>query len=132
MIASDWTTLFVSFQHLLLHDAKLAAMIAAEFYRIEPVLRQTLYALLNATAPEFANAEGKPRDFFVAVYDMGDQLKVRELKTAGIGALASISGTVTRTSEVHPELVVGYFTCMECGTVCGPVQQQCNVLSNVC
>jgi DNA replication licensing factor MCM6 len=41
-----------------------------------------------------------------------------------IGQLVSISGTVTRTSEVRPELVVGVFRCEECRTIIGDVEQQ--------
>ena len=40
----------------------------------------------------------------------------RELKAENIGQLTSFSGTVTRTSEVRPELLTGSFKCMECGT----------------
>ena len=33
-------------------------------------------------------------------------------------------GTITRTSEVRPELVIGIFQCVECGTFSKPVHQQ--------
>lgn len=36
----------------------------------------------------------------------------------------SISGTVTRTSEVRPELIWGTFVCGECKTVVRDVEQQ--------
>jgi DNA replication licensing factor MCM6 len=41
-----------------------------------------------------------------------------------IGQLMSISGTVTRTSEVRPELVSGTFTCENCRTTISDVEQQ--------
>lgn len=41
-----------------------------------------------------------------------------------IGQLMSISGTVTRTSEVRPELVSGTFTCETCRTTIYDVEQQ--------
>lgn len=41
-----------------------------------------------------------------------------------IGHLISISGTVTRTSEVRPELISGTFKCQECGTRIKDVEQQ--------
>lgn len=41
-----------------------------------------------------------------------------------VGKLASVSGTVTRTSEVRPELLYGTFQCMECGKVARDVEQQ--------
>ena len=43
--------------------------------------------------------------------------KLRDLKTALVGKLTTISGTVTRTSEVRPELLKGSFDCEMCSTV---------------
>jgi DNA replication licensing factor MCM6 len=40
------------------------------------------------------------------------------------GQLLSISGTVTRTSEVRPELLYGTFACGDCGTVIKDVEQE--------
>ena len=34
-----------------------------------------------------------------------------------MGRLVSIHGTVTRTTEVKPELLLGSFKCMECTTI---------------
>ncbi len=41
-----------------------------------------------------------------------------------IGQLMSISGTVTRTSEVRPELVSGTFVCEGCRATIRDVEQQ--------
>lgn len=49
---------------------------------------------------------------------------IRDLKMDKIGQLMSISGTVTRTSEVRPELVAGTFRCEECKTIISDVEQQ--------
>ena len=40
------------------------------------------------------------------------------------GHLIAISGTVTRTSEVRPELLFGAFKCEDCGTVMKDVEQE--------
>ncbi len=50
--------------------------------------------------------------------------RVRNVRTNKIGRLMSISGTVTRTSEVRPELFYGHFICRKCNTVHGGVEQQ--------
>lgn len=50
--------------------------------------------------------------------------RLRELGTAEIGKLVSVTGVVTRTSEVRPELLQGTFNCLECGTVVKNVEQQ--------
>jgi len=50
--------------------------------------------------------------------------KIRDLKANIVGMLTTISGTVTRTTEVRPELAVGVFSCRACGTRSNPVVQQ--------
>jgi len=51
-------------------------------------------------------------------------LRVRDLTTDRIGALTKITGQVVRTHPVHPELVSGVFTCLDCRTVIKDVEQQ--------
>ena len=50
--------------------------------------------------------------------------RLRELGTSEIGRLVSVTGVVTRTSEVRPELLQGTFKCLECGGVIKNVEQQ--------
>ena len=50
--------------------------------------------------------------------------RVRDLKTNVIGALVSFGGTVTRSSEVRPELLYGVFKCELCSALSGKVEQQ--------
>jgi len=50
--------------------------------------------------------------------------RLRDLSSAKIGSLMSITAQVTRTHPVHPELVSGTFTCLDCQTVIKNVQQQ--------
>lgn len=64
------------------------------------------------------------RDFNIAFYNMPLVNSIRDLKMDKIGQLISISGTVTRTSEVRPELVSGTFRCEACKTVISDVEQQ--------
>jgi DNA replication licensing factor MCM6 len=64
------------------------------------------------------------REFFVAIYNFSAVDRVRSIRTNKIGKLMCISGTVTRTSEVRPELFYGHFICKKCGTVHSFVEQQ--------
>ena len=50
--------------------------------------------------------------------------KIRDLKVMALGRLMSIHGTVTRTTEVKPELILGTFKCNECGTIQDGIEQQ--------
>jgi len=49
---------------------------------------------------------------------------MRKLRTETIGQLTSVSGTVTRTSDVRPELLVGSFRCQKCGLLAENIAQQ--------
>lgn len=43
--------------------------------------------------------------------------RLRDLKTQLIGALSGIEGTITKSTEVRPELVIGSFKCLMCNTI---------------
>jgi DNA replication licensing factor MCM6 len=45
----------------------------------------------------------------LAIYNLSNINKIRDLKTSSLGRMISIQGTVTRTTEVKPELLVGNF-----------------------
>jgi DNA replication licensing factor MCM6 len=61
--------------------------------------------------------------FALAFYNLPLVSRVRHLRTANIGQLLSISGTVTRTSEVRPELFLATFTCEQCRNTVPNVEQ---------
>ncbi|KAF2083730.1 MCM-domain-containing protein [Saccharata proteae CBS 121410] len=61
--------------------------------------------------------------FSLAFYNLPLVSRVRQLRTTSIGKLLSISGTVTRTSEVRPELSLATFVCEECKTVVPNIEQ---------
>ncbi|CAG8627708.1 10349_t:CDS:10 [Acaulospora morrowiae] len=63
-------------------------------------------------------------EYSVAFYNMPHQHRIRDIKTDKIGTLMSICGTVTRTSEVRPELLYGKFICQECKVEVSNVEQQ--------
>jgi DNA replication licensing factor MCM6 len=50
--------------------------------------------------------------------------RIRDLRTQKIGKLISLVGTVTKTSEVKPELVIGSFICKICKSHVKSVEQQ--------
>jgi DNA replication licensing factor MCM6 len=61
--------------------------------------------------------------FTLAFYNLPLVSRLRQLRTNQIGHLLSISGTVTRTSEVRPELSVATFICEVCNTVVPNIEQ---------
>ncbi|XVF28727.1 hypothetical protein REPUB_Repub15cG0054700 [Reevesia pubescens] len=72
-----------------------------------------------------AEADNNPnKDINVAFFNIPFTKRLRELTTTEIGKLVSITGVVTRTSEVRPELLQGTFKCLECGSVIKNVEQR--------
>ncbi|KAI0995765.1 DNA replication licensing factor [Podosphaera aphanis] len=61
--------------------------------------------------------------FALAFYNLPLISRVRNLRTSNIGQLLSISGTVTRTSEVRPELSLATFTCESCRNLVPNIEQ---------
>ena len=61
--------------------------------------------------------------FTLAFYNLPLISRIRQLRAESIGHLLSISGTVTRTSEVRPELYMATFICENCGNVVANVEQ---------
>ncbi|KAF9915767.1 MCM DNA helicase complex subunit mcm6 [Lobosporangium transversale] len=130
-------TLFVDYQDLLSYNPVLAGAIEDQYYRFQSYLRRAIqnliwkynpaYAYMNTTQGE--NATARPsgsmsREFNVAFHNVPAQEGIRDLRMNRLGKLMSISGTVTRTSEVRPELVYGTFTCKDCGNVMHNIEQQ--------
>lgn len=120
-------TLFLDFTHLLRDDEELAEAIMTDFCRFEPYLRQSVSDFVLELHPELAddtNTNNKQQVYFVAVHNVPTVWPVRKLLTASIGRLSSMTGTVTRTSEVRPELLLGSFRCSKCGLLAESVPQQ--------
>ncbi|KAF8914237.1 mis5 protein [Gymnopilus junonius] len=130
----ELTTLYVDFGHLLQRDDVLADAIQKQYYRFLPYIRRAVlnlvaefereYLKINPTAATTDSANLQSREFNVAFYHLPLVSGIRELRTDKIGTLMSISGTVTRTSEVRPELLFGSFICEVCGGLVNDIEQQ--------
>ncbi|CDF34504.1 DNA replication licensing factor MCM6 [Chondrus crispus] len=119
------TTLYVDYDHMMRFNADLV-VVGEEFFRFEPYLRKTVeeFVAKNLRQEETSAMEMAGRNFWLSVYNLPSVRKLRDLRSEQIGELSSISGTVTRTSEVRPELLLGTFTCMECDDLFENVEQQ--------
>ncbi|TIB71945.1 hypothetical protein E3Q23_03584 [Wallemia mellicola] len=132
----NFTTLYVSFSHLLEREDILARAITDQYYRFLPFLKRAVQNLVHKYEPGYlySNASAVTgtqsassyiiREFQIAFYDLPIVSGIRDLRTDKVGTLMSIGGTVTRTSEVRPELVSGCFACEECGVVMHEIEQQ--------
>ena len=130
----ELTTLYVDYGHLLQRDDVLADAIQKQYYRFTPYIRRALHNLVEQYEPEYLKLNPsaattdsvnlQTREFNVAFYHLPLVSGIRELRTDKIGTLMSISGTVTRTSEVRPELLYGSFVCEVCGGLVHEIEQQ--------
>ncbi|GAA5895146.1 MCM DNA helicase complex subunit MCM6 [Sporobolomyces salmoneus] len=127
-------TLYVDYQHLLDSRDLLAKAVTQQYYRFLPYMRRSLQNLVKKYAPEYlytnshvtstAAAGLAVRQFNLAFYNLPLVEGIRDMRTDKIGKLSAISGTVTRTSEVRPELTFGSFICLICKGIVRDVEQQ--------
>lgn len=67
---------------------------------------------------------GKGKIILLSIFNLPSIGKIRDLKTGALGKIMAIQGTVTRTTEVKPELFVGTFKCKLCNATSSPIEQQ--------
>lgn len=77
----------------------------------------------SAASSSLSASSENEKHFQIAFYGLPLISKIRDMRTAKIGSLVAISGTVTRTSEVRPELYKATFSCDACRTVVHGVEQ---------
>jgi DNA replication licensing factor MCM6 len=120
--AQDKGTLYVHIGHLNAYDQGLCSYIIAHYNRIEPTLRKALHSFIRNHEPGLIDGTDS-REYYVAFVSAWPQ-RMRDLRTSKLGQLTAFSGTVTRSSEVRPELLYGAFKCLDCNTIIRGVPQQ--------
>ncbi|KAI8907184.1 MCM2/3/5 family-domain-containing protein [Gorgonomyces haynaldii] len=121
------TTVYVDYVHLLSFNETLAQAISEQYFRMEPYLRKALQTLIRQYDSDYLfehGSQGEEREFWLGWYGIPVVKKLREIKMQQHGQLLTLSGTVTRTSEVRPELLFGTFMCNECNAVIKDVPQE--------
>ncbi|XP_013686950.2 DNA replication licensing factor MCM6 isoform X2 [Brassica napus] len=118
------TMMYIDFSHVMRFNDALQKAIADEYLRFEPYLRNACKRFVIEMNPSFISDETPNKDINVSFYNLPFTKRLRELTTSEIGKLVSVTGVVTRTSEVRPELLYGTFKCLDCGSVIKNVEQQ--------
>ncbi|KAI9141201.1 MCM2/3/5 family-domain-containing protein, partial [Paraphysoderma sedebokerense] len=142
MKETESTTVVVDFAHLFEYNQHLATAVQKEFERFHAYLCRAIQNLVRKYIPSYlyisiADFGGSSQDESMddnATEGMGKLMRdfwisftgIRDSRPADVGSLLSFSGTVTRTSEVRPELRFGTFECRECKTLAKDVEQQFN------
>eukprot|EP01135_Chromosphaera_perkinsii_P005821 Nk52_evm10s367 gene=Nk52_evmTU10s367 len=123
--SNERTTLYVDFNDICSYSERLAEVIQMEYYRLEPFLRRAIQNYVKEHSPDFLKDDKEQdREFWLSLYNCPTIQRVRELHSQKIGTFISISGTIVRSSEVRPELILGSFACVECRTVVHGIEQQ--------
>ncbi len=120
------------FLDLMHHNQELANLIFNEYYKYEPIINDSLTQYMLEEEKNLIHndnrREDEIRERYECSFDNGleveTDLSVRGLKCNLLGRLIKLKGTVTRTSEVRPELKVGVFKCRNCGKLSKEIVQQ--------
>ena len=70
--------------------------------------------------PDFA----RDKLFYISFYNIHEINTIREMKSNKIGKLICMMGTITKTTEVRPELLWATFNCQMCGSKIKDIEQQ--------
>ena len=120
MFDNKRATMYVNVKHIFKENFELIEPLIHHYHRYEPAIRKAVQNFLYSYHPEYA----KQKLFSVGFFNLYDIENIRGLKTNRLGKLVAVKGTVTKTTEVRPELVIGKFTCSVCNADCGLVDQQ--------
>ena len=124
MKTRDLSTLYVHLAHVFQWDPSMGSYIEEYYNRLEPTLRKALHAFIKDNHPGMVDgSDGNAREHYVAFHGQHPQ-RMRDLRTQKLGRLSCFMGTVTRSSEVRPELLFGAFKCGQCSAVKRGVPQQ--------
>ncbi|KAG5516162.1 hypothetical protein RHGRI_037020 [Rhododendron griersonianum] len=124
MRPSESNTMFIDFSHVMRFNDLLQKAISDEYLRLESYLKNACKRFVMEQKPTFITDDNPNKDVNVAFFNLPLLTRLRDWATADIGKLVSVSGVVTRTSEVRPELLKGTFKCLVCGNVIKNVEQQ--------
>ncbi|GMH34372.1 hypothetical protein BSKO_02206 [Bryopsis sp. KO-2023] len=123
MHSDDQKTLYVDFSHLVDFDPEFADQVKDDYVHLEPFLNQAIEQLVQDVTG-LANANGNQGGYLVALFGLQMSERLRDLKAETIGRLVAFTGTVTRTSEVRPQLHLANFQCQKCGIVVKGIEQE--------
>ena len=93
---------------------------------MEPYLRSAIRDFVREHLDTYAERgdDGGDKEFWISFYNLDHNDRLRSLRSDKIGTLSQFVGTVTRTTEVRPELFTGCFRCMACMAEKKGVEQQ--------
>ena len=128
---TERASLLVDYYDIANFEQQLSIVVTDHYLRVEPTLAEVVAELINSDELRSAmsdedrqlDARTVPR-YFVSIHHLPRHDSIRQLQCGKVGALMSITGTVTRSSQVRPELLSATFNCNDCNTEQPAVLQQ--------
>ena len=128
---TERASLLVDYYDIANFEQQLSILVTDHYLRVEPTLAEVVRELIHsdelrsvmAEEDKALDARTVPR-YFVSVHHLPRHDSIRQLLCGKVGALMSVTGTVTRSSQVRPELLSATFNCNDCNTEQPPVLQQ--------
>lgn len=84
-----------------------------------PYLQRAIHALVADYNQKYV----RDKLFYVAFRDYPEIDTIRDMKSHKIGKLTALMGTITKSTEVRPELLFGTFICQACRSKVRDVEQ---------
>ena len=81
---------------------------------------EALHKFISDLSKEYT----RDKIFYLTFANYPEIDSIRDLKSSKIGKLMALMGTITKTTEVRPELLFGTFSCNACSARVRDVQQQ--------
>lgn len=100
-------------------------VIQQHYLRVQSALLKAVNTFVRSINSEITEwVASSPHPFGLGFFNLGEIHGLRSLRTRGLGQLQALGGTVTRTTDVKPELVVAVFECVDCRREITGVEQQ--------
>ncbi|XBW34577.1 hypothetical protein QEN19_000140 [Hanseniaspora menglaensis] len=144
MINFKMSTLYIDFNHLeYIEEGIMVKPLLEQYYRFKPFILRALescvryvnsdYLFIRDHALNTSNSEDgddterverfNKRIFNVSFINLPVTYRIRDIRADKVGSLMTVLGTVTRTSEVRPELFKGVFLCELCNKLSDEIEQ---------
>ena len=103
-------------------SSNLVILLITQFFRFLSYLEKAVKMLFEQINPNYVKEHHGY--YHISFINVSEHKKIRQLRSIELGKLISINGTITRSSEVKPELIKGTFICKMCNSAIKNVEQQ--------
>ncbi|KAI6187141.1 DNA replication licensing factor MCM6 [Aphelenchoides besseyi] len=118
-------TIYINYADINKYSATTSNALELHFYKYYPYIVDAVRGLAAEKCEDDAIRQTIERkELYVSISNLPSRCTIRQLTMDKVGMLVRITGQVTRTHPVHPELFRATFVCEDCGVTIRNVQQQ--------